>query len=512
MAEVKKFRIDGVDYDIAAVSADSATHASMSDSAASVTGLWINEKNNLELSSPLAGAEKLNLVSADAVQVKPGQDGAAGKVCALQLDSELGTETCDEFPVKVCNGTLPKKARVIDMKLNANGLTIDTQNAKDHTTLKDDSFDIKVRYDKWNGGLISGESGPTYLKVKARAMDFRCFDHGGIALQVAGQDSDNHENKIKFESDRTSEIGQPAAYCKEGGKGLEFGTFNNLHTSLYTGDYRFKGDAMVYGATRVLSSTPNENGKIDYVTQGDDFKDKIEADKGATWNQIIKVAKDYAEGKIGSGSSTSESGTTTGVDLSNYVTKGELETVSINVSANTSKITNVSGDVDFLKGRVYRKLKNGNLEIDASGLMQYGTEKDPTTEGQPDSAGTPANSASLDLVSDGKVAVKAGKVLEIGAQGLTFPIEIDKNDTYSCGGYEASGITSKDILMENLPYISLSIEKNKSTVQAIADLGTVEYKVSVYDLIHLKSRVDSLEATVKELQAKIEELSPKATE
>lgn len=79
-------------------------------------------------------------------------------------------------------------------------------------------------------------SGFGYLKVRAQSIDLRCEDHGGIALQPKGQDGQGNMNKIKFEHG--------------GGDGLEFGTFNTEHTSLFTGDYRFNKAGVIKLATR----------------------------------------------------------------------------------------------------------------------------------------------------------------------------------------------------------------------------------------------------------------------
>ena len=127
------------------------------------------------------------------------------------------------------------------------------------------------------------------LKIKSRNMDLRCNDHGGIALQPCGQDGDDHENKIKFESSRTTKITEPAQYSDEGGKGLEFGTFNNLHTSLFTRDYRFNQDGLVYAVTR-QDPVAESSGKIDYPTQLDDFKDVVDASLCADWKSIVKTS------------------------------------------------------------------------------------------------------------------------------------------------------------------------------------------------------------------------------
>ena len=298
----------------------------MVNSLATLKGIYVNASNNFEVNAAVAGGEKLNLVAAQAVQIKPGID-ETGKPEAVQFDCEQHGADATEFTFKVCNGAQPKATRVVGLKVNAAELTLDNQ--KCNTTEFDaDSIDIKVRNDKWNSGEVVGTTGPVYLKMKARAMDFRCYDHGGIALQVAGTDSNGKENKIKFESDRTSEIGATPAYCKEGGKGLEFGTFNNEHASLYTGDYRFKGDADVYGVTR---NTPvaTSTGKVDYPTQADDFKDVINASTPhATWNEIIDAAdkcKNLDETIRAEVARQALSGG--GIDTSVFVTRDEVEDV-----------------------------------------------------------------------------------------------------------------------------------------------------------------------------------------
>ena len=283
-------------------------------------GLYVNTSNNLEINAGVAGGEKLNLVADDAIQIKPG-DGEP-----LQLDCEKNLVDINEYGVKVCNGSMNKNTRVVGLKLNTAEITLDNQKA--NTNEFDlDEMQIKVRNDKWNGGECVGSTGPIYLKTKARAFDFRCHDHGGIALQIAGHDNAGNENKIKFESDRTTAIGATPSYCKEGGKGLEFGTFNNEHTSLYTGDYRFKGDANVFGVTR---NTPvlDSKGKTDYPTQGDDFKDVIDASTPkATWNEIIDAAKKCKTLDETVRAEVTRQGLSGNVDASVFVTKSEVQDV-----------------------------------------------------------------------------------------------------------------------------------------------------------------------------------------
>ena len=146
-------------------------------------------------------------------------------------------------------------------------------------------------YDENNTGNYPGDDEPhAELKIEARNIDLRCFEHGGIALQPCGKDSNNNENKIKFESSRTSPLGASTInYADEGGKGLEFGTFNNEHSSLFTGDYRFNKDGIVYAVTRQTPTTVS--GKTDYPTQADDFKDVLNNNLSVSWENIVKTAK-----------------------------------------------------------------------------------------------------------------------------------------------------------------------------------------------------------------------------
>lgn len=123
-------------------------------------------------------------------------------------------------------------------------------------------------------------SGFGYLKVRAQSIDLRCEEHGGIALQPKGEDGDGNMNKIKFEHG--------------GGDGLEFGTFNTEHTSLFTGDYRFNKNGVIKLATRttVASDKADENDPTTaykYVKAADDFYDNIDVnDPTCTWEDIVK--------------------------------------------------------------------------------------------------------------------------------------------------------------------------------------------------------------------------------
>lgn len=381
---IKGFKINGVPHSLDAMFLSGATKeqllASGGTSNPVLNGIYINPSSNLEINASVGGGEKLNLVASDAIQIKPG-DGEP-----LQLDCEQNTVDLNEYGVKVCNGAMNKNARVVGLKLNAAELTLDTQKANT-TEFDTQEFQVKFRHDIWNGGeegIKDGKVvGPIYAKMKARAFDFRCYDHGGIALQIAGADSGGHENKIKFESDRTTEIGATPAYSKEGGKGLEFGTFNNEHTSLYTGDYRFKGDAAVYGVTR---NTPvlDSKGKTDYPTQGDDFKDVINAaTPNATWNEIIDAAKKCKNLDETIAAEVARAGLSGNVDASVFVTKSEVADVV--ASAVTDLHIDTTGlateqwvlDKHYINslpdGLQYVKIgsSKGNFAVDVTGKYTY---------------------------------------------------------------------------------------------------------------------------------------------
>ena len=173
-------------------------------------------------------------------------------------------ENQDEVSVKVIDGDdIPVK-----LQLNAAEMTLTT---KDKTGTDANVFDINVN---------SGKNTKGYLKVRAQAIDLRCEDNGGIALQPKGSDGQGHMNKIKFEHG--------------GGDGLEFGTFNTEHTSLFTGDYRFNKAGVIRLATRttVASDKADANDSTTtykYVKAADDFYDNIDAnDPTCTWEDIVK--------------------------------------------------------------------------------------------------------------------------------------------------------------------------------------------------------------------------------
>ena len=221
--------------------------------------LELSAKDNLNISSP----KSINLEPTKHVKIKPGDGGQ------IELLPDH-TGDLEEVLIKVQasvdeNGDDLPSEKPVRLKINSTEIEFNTKGADDIN-----EYDMKFKT-----GVKATASGEHYCRVemKGRSFDLRCLEHGGIALQPCGTDSDGHENKIKFESSRTSEIGEEQTHSNEGGMGAEFGTFNNDHASLYTGDYRFKKDAMVLAVTRGTMATNSETGKTDYPTQDDDFKD-----------------------------------------------------------------------------------------------------------------------------------------------------------------------------------------------------------------------------------------------
>lgn len=283
----------------------SGKDASGNDIVAQIKHSYLNESGNLEISnvnlSDASNDSKVNIVSKSDIQIKPGDDGT------IQLDCEKNVSEGDpiELNIKVCNGAYAKNNRVVGTKMNVAEITFDNQKAHETKVDNEDTFDIdkiriNFRTDKWKNSVDNtptrkGGKGPVDVKFRAKSFDIRCHGTnpgGGIALQPSGCDTDGNENKIKFESSRQSELGSLSPqYDTEGGMGLEFGTFNNEHTSLFTKDYRFNKDGMVYAVTRGDIETDSSTGKVDYPTQPDDFKDIVDEDLGVSWETIVKTAK-----------------------------------------------------------------------------------------------------------------------------------------------------------------------------------------------------------------------------
>lgn len=179
------------------------------------------------------------------VQIKPGDD--------ITLESHhRASDKRDEITIKTSDGIDGSKAPV-KMQIIASNMTFSTKGKVVPAGSKDSPEVMNINATTGNG--------KAYLKVRARAIDLRCEEHGGIALQPKGTDSNGHMNKIKFEHG--------------GGDGLEFGTFNAEKTSIFTDEYRFNKDGVWKMATRQT-----------------EVSDKLDENDATTANKYVKPTDD----------------------------------------------------------------------------------------------------------------------------------------------------------------------------------------------------------------------------
>lgn len=244
--------------------------------------------NNINI-EPRESTGKAKNTKGGNISMKPGDD--------IELCSHhrrFGNR--DEVTVKVIDG----EDAPVKLQLKAADITLSTEDkastmAKDEDTGLDTATPLYSDPNVMNINVTTG-SGKGYLKVRAQAIDLRCEDHGGIALQPKGEDSDHHMNKIKFEHG--------------GGDGLEFGTFNTEKTSIFTNEYRFNKDGKILLATRTTEVSDKADANdpttaYKYVKQADDFYDIIYegetgsefynydptnvADTSVTWGDLVKL-------------------------------------------------------------------------------------------------------------------------------------------------------------------------------------------------------------------------------
>ncbi len=250
----------------------------------SVTVAELTSKGDKGTNVAVAGDNNINIEPRPAAGTgsgknTPGLADRKGGNIALKPGDDIefwahkrGTSKNDEVSVKIMTevpkASDPTKTDEVAAKLQLNTADI-VLTSKDKQE-ESDEMNIVVNQDTNTRG---------YLKVRAQAIDLRSESHGGIALQPKGTDG-TFENKIKFEHG--------------GGDGLEFGTFNTQHTSLYTNDYRFKKDGIIRLATRTTVASDKADADdattaYKYVKANDDFYDNIDAnDPTCTWEDIVK--------------------------------------------------------------------------------------------------------------------------------------------------------------------------------------------------------------------------------
>lgn len=255
---------------------------------------------------------------------------------------------------------------------------------------KGNEINLEAKFDDYGDAAYNGHDGYddafAEFKIKGRSIDLRCHGHGGIALQIAGTDNTGKENKIKFESNRINQIGAAGQYSGprkgtdkqvgEGGKGLEFGTFNNEHASLYCGDYRFKGDAYVYAATRGNLETAS-TGKIDYPTQSDDFKDILDNTKRATWEDIISAAKKCRDLEQTVNDLVAQAALdASGIDTSGFALKSELADAVAQAMQDFNIDTTGLATQEWVMGQGYFEIPSDvTLQPAALSYIKMGKEK-----------------------------------------------------------------------------------------------------------------------------------------
>lgn len=248
--------------------------------------MLLSSKGNLQITSP--EGKSINIESNKHLKIKPGSGGQI-EILADHT-GDLGEVLIKALVAVDASGADLESEIPVRLKFNCTEAEYNTKDATDVNP-----FDMKFKT-----GLKESKAGEHYcqVKFKGRSFDFRCYEHGGIALQPAGRDGSGHENKIKFETDRKVDVDVAATaedYVGEGGKGIEIGTINSQFTSLFTKEYRFKGDAPIFGVTRG-AITETTTGKFDYPTQADDSKDIKNDEAPITWNDLIAAVK-YLKGQ-----------------------------------------------------------------------------------------------------------------------------------------------------------------------------------------------------------------------
>lgn len=389
------------DTEIYVIHAEEATHASTADNA--LTADNVNKIGNVEKFSlpgtsetkPKEGLKFKNHNMEAIIDLNYNASKSTGNLEIESFNGHVNLESSKGIQIKPTTKViLDSTRRIVDGKGN-----------EVHLEAKFDD------YDRSNEGNYDGDDEEwAEFKIHSRKLDLRCHGHGGIALQIAGHDKNGHENKIKFESDRITPITEQGDYNGEGGKGLEFGTFNNEHSSLFTGDYRFNKNGAVYAVVR---DTPvYDGGKTDYPTNNDDdFKDIInESTPSATWNSIVTVAnkyrnlKDYTTesevqamiteraAELAGGGSISLDGYATETYVDNAIEQIETgayepgngisiidNVISVNHYSDIDPLTSLTKNLTALSTMKIGKEK-GNLKVDVKGKYTYEAKVDAIDE------------------------------------------------------------------------------------------------------------------------------------
>lgn len=346
------------------------------------------------------------------VQIKPGDD--------ITLESHhRAPAKRDEITIKTSNGQdgaakAPVKLQVIaaDMTLSSKGKTEDSN--------------------VMNVNVTTG-SGKGYLKVRAQAIDLRCEEHGGIALQPKGKDGQNHMNKIKFEHG--------------GGDGLEFGTFNTEKTSIFTDEYRFNREGIWKMATRQTTVSDkadvnDDTTALKYVKQADDFYDVIaQDDEQCTTKDIIKTAYAMNGGKDRHTKITNKGAieVATNVTWTIHITTDNGSAVNVNtISDEIAALDSVSEGMAFNEG-----------DFKVSGTAYTPSTTDVYTNGTQYFEFVEVAAPAIKIESGGEL--KLGGILDFGSSfnfgetdnGIEFQYKLTKkNAEKDCGVLKVVGVNN----------------------------------------------------------------------
>ena len=346
------------------------------------------------------------------VQIKPGDD--------ITLESHhRSTDKRDEITIKTSNGQsgsskAPVKLQVIaaDMTLSSKGKT-------------EDSNVMNIN--------VTDGTGKGYLKVRAQAIDLRCEEHGGIALQPKGTDGQGHMNKIKFEHG--------------GGDGLEFGTFNSEKTSIFTDEYRFNKDGVWKMATRTKETSDkydvsDSTTYYKYVKAADDFYDNIDVtDEQCTTKDIIKTSNALNGGKDRHTKITNKGAIeiATNITWTIHITEDNNSSVNINtISDEIAALDTVTEGMVFNDGDF--KVNDVAFVPDTTAVYTNGTQYFSFIE---------VASPAIKIESGGEL--KLGGILDFGSSfnfgetdnGIEVQYKLTKkNNTKDCGVLKVVGVNN----------------------------------------------------------------------
>lgn len=377
------------------------------------------------------------------VQIKPGDD--------ITLESHhRATSKRDEITIKTSNGQDGNAKAPVKLQVIAADMTLSTKGKKVETGSNDSSNVMNVN--------VTTGNGKGYLKVRAQAIDLRCEEHGGIALQPMGKDSQNHMNKIKFEHG--------------GGDGLEFGTFNAEKTSIFTDEYRFNKNGVWKMATRTKVAS-DKAVQLRFVSVGTTLE-------GDSSYEYADNGGDYVSGNFPT--FTANSLYTVGQVINSFELNENyfLQFISDNIG-NTIDITtyayNNSSD-EYTADKYYQFAVVANNNADETALYKYVKAADDfydNVDADDETATTNAIIKTAHALNDGKNrhAKYEEKVTTGGELKKTVEIETVVTITYSA---TESAATSQIVIPKAVADVTktYTISEFKDAIKTVTVGGTAQ--------------------------------------